>query len=69
MERRRLETVLTAAELMNPTIRLFDKEVKYYTRLDRDATARYLHMDPNIVKFIHEGMIPLKGAYVSPLVA
>lgn len=69
MERRKLETVLTAAEFTNSTIKLFDKNIKYYTRLDRDATIRYLHMDPSIMKFIHEDMIPSKGAYVSPLVA
>lgn len=40
---------------------------KYYV-VDYEKTIKYLHVDPNIVKFIQEGLIDDAGAYISPLV-
>ena len=36
--------------------------------MDYATTINYLHVDPNIVQFVQEGLLDDTGAYVSPLV-
>jgi uncharacterized membrane protein len=70
IDQKQMDEVLTNSEFTNPILKRFmSTKKKFSTRLDRETTIKFLHVDPNIVKFIHEGMITKKEAYQSQLVS
>lgn len=65
-----MEGLLANAEFTNPILRRFlNSEQKFCSKIDKESTIEFLHVDINMMKFIHEGMIFSKESYQSPLVA
>lgn len=69
IDERSFNNLLSTVELTNPKMKKYSPETEYKTVIDRKATIEFLHIDPSMIKFIQEGMLKSKGAYISPLVA
>lgn len=66
---RKLENIITEVKFRNKELEDFDETIVWKSEIDKIRTLQFLHVDPSMIKYVQEGLLTDKGAYISPLVA